>query len=214
VPELPLAEAARETPGLVPRWDADAVPARVLALNTELKQAEAAVEQSRLEVQRARAEAVPNVAVGGGYSRNFPEHEAGAVISLETALPLWDRKQGRIYEAQARLTKAQAMVDTVAMRLRRETAEAFGRYEASRLRVDRMTAEILPQLMETLELVRKGYQAGAADITFADVLLAQQTQDDARLRLAESRRELWRAVADLQGLMQLDVGEELCPAAP
>jgi hypothetical protein len=32
----------------------------------------------------------------------------------------------------------------------------------------------------------------------------------ARLTLAEARRELWLAVADLQGLMQVDVGEEFC----
>jgi outer membrane protein TolC len=41
------------------------------------------------------------------------------------------------------------------------------------------------------------------------VLLAQESLEDARLKLVEARRELWKAIADLQGLMQLDLGEDL-----
>ena len=66
-----------------------------------------------------------------------------------------------------------------------------------------------------MELVRRGYQAGAVQLTFADVLLAEQNLGETRLRLAEARRELARAIADLQGLMQLEVGEPLpVPASP
>ena len=69
--------------------------------------------------------------------------------------------------------------------------------------------EVLPRLEESVELVRESYRAGAAQITFTDVLLAEQALNDARLRLEEARRDLWRAIADLQGLMQLDIGEEV-----
>ncbi len=76
-----------------------------------------------------------------------------------------------------------------------------------------MTTEILPRLRESLNLVQVGFQVGfqkgAAQLTFADVLLAEQSLNDAKLKLADARRELWRAIADLQGLMQLDLGEEL-----
>jgi outer membrane protein TolC len=71
-----------------------------------------------------------------------------------------------------------------------------------------LTEEVLPRLKQSLEEVRKGYLAGAAQLGFADVILAEQSYNAARLRLADTRRELWRAVADLEGLMQLDVGEE------
>jgi cobalt-zinc-cadmium efflux system outer membrane protein len=209
IPEMPP-QSARDVPDVAPRWEAEAIVSRVIAANTDLQQAAAEVDRSRLELDRARAEACPNVSIGGGYSRSFADQHAGGIVSVETTLPLWDRKQGKIYEAQARLTRSQATVATVTDRLHRETAEAFGRYESARHRLERMTAQVLPQLSQTLDLVRKGYEAGAADITFADVLLAQQTLDDARLRFAEARRDLWRAIADLQGLMQLDVGEELC----
>jgi len=214
LPDLQMAEAGRDWNDPVPQWDAAAVVGRVLAANTALKQAAVEAEQARLEVERAQAEAVPNVTVGGGYSRNFAENERGAIVSVETALPLWDRKQGHVHEAQARLAKAQAAQRTAELRLRRDTAEAFGRYLAARQQVERLNKEVLPRLVESLSLVRQSYQAGGAQVTFADVLLAEQTLNDARLRLADVRRELWRAVADLQGLMQLDVDEEVAVPRP
>jgi cobalt-zinc-cadmium efflux system outer membrane protein len=213
VPDLPPPEAAvPEEP--IPEWARGDVVKRVLAANTELKQAAVEAERARLQVARARAEAVPNVTVGSGYSANYPEHQQGGTLAFETALPLWDRNQGRIHEAQARWAKAQVAQQSVADRLLRDTAEAFGRYQAARQQVTQLTADILPALQESTELVRRGYQAGGPQLTFADVLLAEENLSSARLRLAEARRELGRAAADLAGLMQLDVAEDLCTAAP
>ncbi len=79
------------------------------------------------------------------------------------------------------------------------------------MEAERLSREVLPRLRRSLELVQRGYQAGAAQISFADVLLAQQALNETQLKLAQARRDLWRAVADLQGLMQLDLGEELAP---
>jgi cobalt-zinc-cadmium efflux system outer membrane protein len=210
IPDLPLPPPPSVGEGPVPRWDADAVLRRVLAVHTELRRAGLQAARAQLEVERARAEAVPNVTVGGGYSANYPENQHGGTISVEAPLPLWDRRQGRVHEAQARLAKARAAEQTTASRLAQETAAAFGRYQTAGQQVDRLTTVILPQLAEGLALVRRGYQTGGVQTTFADVLLAEQTLNDASLRLAEARRELGRAVADLQGLMQLDIGEELC----
>jgi cobalt-zinc-cadmium efflux system outer membrane protein len=194
-------------PGAPPAWRAEAVTERVLAANSELRQASLEAERARLEYERARAEAVPNVTVGGGYFRGFIEQTAGGVITVETAIPVWDRKQGLIHETRAKWAQAQAAERTAANRLRRDTAEAFARYEGAREQVDQLTRVVLPRLEESLDLVRKGYQAGAKDLSFADVELAVEALNEARLRIAEARRELWRAVADLQGLMQLDLCE-------
>ena len=72
-----------------------------------------------------------------------------------------------------------------------------------------MTKDILPRLQQSVDLLRKGYQSGAAGITFTDVLLAEQALFTSRQSLAGARRSLWLAIAELQGLMQLDLDEEL-----
>jgi cobalt-zinc-cadmium efflux system outer membrane protein len=214
LPELPRPTSVGDLPDALPQWDVSKVQARALAANTELKRAAVDADHARLALERARAEAIPNVTLGGGFSRNFAENERGGVVSVETTLPLWDRKQGRILEAQAHLARAQAAEQTVAARLARETAEAFGRFQAARRQVQALRSEVLPPLVESLDLLRKGYQAGAAQITFADVLSAEQALLTTGLTLAEARRNLWLAITDLEGLMQLDVGEELPEPAP
>ena len=69
--------------------------------------------------------------------------------------------------------------------------------------------QIVPGLEKNLKGVRAAYEAGSAKVAFADILLAEQSLNTAKLRLADIYRELWRAVADLEGLMQLDLDEPL-----
>jgi cobalt-zinc-cadmium efflux system outer membrane protein len=187
---------------------------RVLAANTDLKQAIADTERARVQVERARAEAVPDITVGGGYARNFKEDEVGALISVQTTIPLWDRKQGQIYEAKARYAETIAAQQSTANRLTQETAAAFARYEALRQQVQRMSREVLPRTMKTLDLLLKGYQAGAAQVTFADLFQAEQDLNTSRLALTDARRKLWLAITDLEGLMKIDEGEESVDSLP
>jgi cobalt-zinc-cadmium efflux system outer membrane protein len=215
LPNLRMPATAGTLAEQAPLWDAEAVRQRILSANTRLKQAAVEAEQARLQVERARAAAVPNVTLGGGWGKNFadPAAETGAIVTVQAPLPLWDRKQGQIHEAEASWARAQAAVRTTAMQLSDETAAALGRYVSARQQVEQLTREILPRLQQSVELLRKGYQIGAAGITFADVLLAEQAFFTSRKALAGTRRSLWLAIADLQGLMQLDLDEELSAAA-
>jgi cobalt-zinc-cadmium efflux system outer membrane protein len=194
--------------GPFPSWKAEEIRARVLAANTALRQADITIGRARLSVRRAEAEAVPNVTIGAGYVNEPIENAQGGLVTIETALPVWDRKQGQIHEAKALLVRAEAARRTTENRLTKETAAAFGGYESARQQVERLTAEVLPRLQESLDLLRKGYQAGAASITFLDVLQAEQALASGRLSLAAARCNLWLAIADLEALMQLDLGED------
>jgi cobalt-zinc-cadmium efflux system outer membrane protein len=215
VPNLPPPPAVPDLPEDVPEWDEGAVLRRVLAVNADLHEAGLEVERARLEHERAKAEAVPNVHVGGGYVRDFVlQGGSGAIVTAETSLPLWDRQQGEIHAAEARWARAQAAQQTTANRLRRETAEAFGRYVGARQQVRRLADEVLPGLRESLRQVRPVYEAGKNPEGFVDVQTAVETLNEARVTLAEARRSLWEAVADLQGLMEIDVGEERCLLPP
>jgi outer membrane protein, heavy metal efflux system len=214
LPDLPVPETVPERAAPPPHWELTGISDRIITSNTELKLKAAETERARIELDRAKAGAVPNVTVGGGYSANYPEKQHGALISIEAPLPLWDRKEGAIREAQARWAKAQAAERSAGNRLLGEAAEAFGRYRSSLQEVEEMTGSIIPALEESVQLVRRGYQTGVAAITFADVLLAEQSLSEARLRLAEARQGLGRAIADLEGQMQLGIGEELDCSSP
>jgi cobalt-zinc-cadmium efflux system outer membrane protein len=212
--ELPLMETPTDLPEEVPLWPVQPVEDRVLSINAALKEAEAEAERARLALARAKAQAVPNVTVGAGYSLDNVDETAGALVTVEAPLPLWDRNQGNIAAAEAQLSRSQATVGVTANRLRQETAAAYTSYDAARQQMERLTARVLPRLEESLKELQKGYQAGAPQVTFADVLQAEQALLTARLSLVEARRTLWLAIADLQGLMQLEPSEERCAAVP
>jgi cobalt-zinc-cadmium efflux system outer membrane protein len=204
---LPALADVGSLPGSVPAWVVDAVLGRTLAVHSSLKHAAIEADRARLAVDRAKAAAVPNVTVGAGATIDNTDMTAGGAISVEAALPVWDRQQGAIHAAQARLAYAQAAVRSAETRLARDVAEAFARYKAASRQVERLSSEVLPKLEEGLNLTLKAYQAGSAQVTFSDVLTAEQGLNSTRVTLAEARRTLWQAVADLQGLMQVDVDE-------
>jgi cobalt-zinc-cadmium efflux system outer membrane protein len=194
-------------PAAAPDWQEEAVVRRALAAHSDLKKARVEADQARLAWERARAQAVPNVSVVGGYSLDNIENTAGGVVGVEVPLPLWDRNQGRARAARAEWAKAEAAVRSVEARLARETAAAFADYRAAREQATRLQGEVLPRLSKSADLLQQGYLAGSAQVTFADVLSADQALLTARQTLAEAHRALWQAVADLQGLMQCGVEE-------
>ena len=208
VADLPPPHSVAKFPGQLPEWSSDAVRERVLAVNTNLSQARTEIESARLAVDRARAEAIPNITVGAGYVNAPIETTAGAIVTVEAPLPLWDRKQGQIRAAQARWLKAQASARKIEVSLTAASAEAWTRYQSARVEVDKLGGDVLPRLQESLDLLVKGYQSGGAGVTFTDVLTTRQTVIETRQKLADARQTLWLAVADLQGLMQRDIGED------
>ena len=70
VPALVMPRVVPDLPKSVPTWAEEVVLNRVLSVHTDLRAATEAVEKARLELDRARAEAIPNVRVGAGYSRD------------------------------------------------------------------------------------------------------------------------------------------------
>src|SRR5207244_3957919 len=129
------------------------------------------------------------------YNNAPIESTAGAIVTLEAPLPLWDRKQGHIHAAQARLAKAQAAVRTLETGLSATTAGAFARYQGARQQVDKLGQQVLPRLQESLDLLRKSYEVGGGGVTFSDVLMTEQSLIATRLTLAEARQSLCQAVA-------------------
>jgi cobalt-zinc-cadmium efflux system outer membrane protein len=213
VPNLPAPETLPPSP-TVPHWGDDEVLRRVLASNTTLQQSALEADRARLALARARAQAIPNVTLSGGYSLDNVDETAGGRFAVEVPIPVWDRNQGNIRAARAALVQAQAAIRSTELRLSRDTAAALGNYQAALQQVQRLQKQVLPRLAESVDLLDRSYRAGSTQVVFADVLQAEQALFTARVTLAEAQRSLWLAVADLQGLMQLDVGEDLCPMPP
>ena len=114
-------------------------------------------------------------------------------------LPLINRNQGAISQAQAELTAAQRAVQQVELDLQNRLAPVFERYSSAAYRVRRYRDKILPSAERSLELVRRGYSAG--ELPFLNLLIAQQRYFKTNQDFLQSLLDLRTSTAQIEGLL-------------
>lgn len=177
----------------------DEALAKLLEESPELAMARIEVKRDQIQLQRERREPIPNVTVRGGTGYNYDTRNPTAEVALSVRLPVWDRNQGTIRQAQADLARATAEVDRVELDLRRRFADAFSRYETARAEVETWRKETLPTAEKAYELYLKSYKERRS--AWPQVLVAQRTVYQLSEDYTRSLYELRRAEVELRGLL-------------
>ncbi len=166
--------------GPVPPLTWESSLAYVVSESPELREATAKLQGDRITVDRERRQPIPNVFVQAGPGYNFASKDTVVNASLSLQVPLWDRNQGTIKQAQADLLRQQAEVRRVELRLGRDLALHFKQYLTALQHVESYRAEVLPE-------AEKAYQA--------------------RLDAYKQRRETWPNVLDAQSELYMRQAE-------
>jgi cobalt-zinc-cadmium efflux system outer membrane protein len=176
----------------------------VLTRSSEVQEAQARVLQAQAEVARAFAQVHPNVHASIRPFYAFPEEDMRLMVQAGVALPLFDRNQGNILAAQADVTRAVAEARNVELKLTERLTQAFQRYETARQQVEAYTRKdgILENARESHRLYTLAYKAGDAKFDATTFLDSQRTLAQTRLAYLQALGELWRAAAEIAGLMQ------------
>lgn len=182
------------------RWE-DAL-SRVLSESPELAAAAAQVQAAQWVTQRARVEWVPNVGVQAIVQHDNASGDDIAGLQVALPLPLFNRNQGNIVAADARLVAAQRNVERVRLSLQRRLAEVFRRYASAGQQVEKYRGTILPDAKETLDLVKAGYQQG--EFSYLNLLTVQRTYFQSNLAYLESLLQLKSAQVQIEGLLLSD----------
>ncbi|MRR34448.1 TolC family protein [bacterium] len=140
----------------------------------DLKSLEAARARGGAEVKLAEAERLPNVTLGFGYTHERSVDDTGTAeektrdnllgVKISIPLPVFDRNQAGIREAQARKQSAESRLEFARMSVEREIEGDYARLAAAEKALDLYTTGILPQLEENLKLVQEAYQLGEVGI--------------------------------------------------
>ena len=179
------------------RWE-DAL-SRLLSESPELAAAAAEVRATRWAAQRARVQWIPNVNVQATIQYDNANRSDITGVGVALPLPLFDRNQGNILAADARLLAAQRNWERVRLSLQDRLAEVFRQYASARQQVEKYRNSILPDAKETLELVSSGYQQG--EFSYLILLTAQRTYFQSNLAYLESLLRLKLAEAQVEGLL-------------
>jgi len=91
-------------------FNRDAALAHLLECSPELRFARAEVVRDQIALQRERVEPIPNVIVRADTGYNFESRDTVAGVEVGVRLPIFDKNQGTIMQAQAELQRAQAEV--------------------------------------------------------------------------------------------------------
>lgn len=144
----------------------------ILACSPEIRFARAEVERDRIGLQRERVEPIPNVNLRAESGYNFESNDNVYGMELGLTVPVFDRNQGTIMQAQAELSRAQAEVTRVELQVRRRFAQTFADYETANISAQTYREQSLPQAQELYQLYLESFERKRA--AWPQVLDAQR----------------------------------------
>ena len=175
--------------------------ARLQGASPEVAVAALQVDRARAVLERAQVEATPNLLFSGlvNWQDNGIGGKPDGGVALTAPLPLWDKNQGAIRQAQQQLIAARRAADQLSLDLQSRLASVFERYANAHSQVERYRREILPAADESLQLVREGYSVGEAN--YIGLLTAQRTFAQTNWNYLEALGALRVAAAEIDGFL-------------
>lgn len=202
LPEMPEAPLMGDLEAARPDYALPALRQAVLERSSELMAAQAAAAQAQELAARARAENIPDLDVQLQPLYDFSEREAQASAQVGVRIPLWNKNQGNIAAADAEALRRAAEVEAVRLKLNERLVAAFQRYSAAQAQAEQFEKRILPQAKEALRLSKVAFESGDTKFDYTSLLDAQRTLASAKLSYVQTLSEAWRAVAEVEGLLQ------------
>lgn len=188
-------------------WDEQLV--RITTTSPEMSAAMAEFARAQNALQRARVEPVPDVTTMFSVQFDNATEDTIAGVQMGIPLPIWNRNQGGIRQAEAEVTQARRNADRVELNLKQRLAAAFQEYSTARSQAEAYSMQILPRSRETLDLVQRGYRLG--ELGYLDLITAQRTYSQTNLAYLEALNSLWRSWAEIEGLL---LSESLATPSP
>ncbi|QBQ55661.1 TolC family protein [Nitrosococcus wardiae] len=178
-----LAQLVRQNPDLA-RW------------TNELAQ-----RQALIDLEKSKA--IPDLTVSFGGTEYADTGDYALVAGISIPLPLFDRNQGGIAEAQRRLTKAEEERRAVEVQVATALSSAYQRLATAHAEATILQTQVLPGAQSAFDAVNQGFRLGKFD--FLSVLDAQRTLFDSKSQYLQALTDYHQAVAEVERL----IGERL-----
>ncbi|MET0858376.1 MAG: TolC family protein [Telluria sp.] len=171
----------------------------ILAGSAGMQRATADLDWRTAAARLERSKRYPDVSLIVGQKREGVGRERQTIVGLSVPLPLFDRNQGAIREADRRIEKSRAELAWQQQRLHAEAARAAIRLNAALEQERVIREEVLPGGQSAFAAARTGFEAGK--FNFLEVLDAQRTYFHAQAQHLRAISEAYRAAADLATLI-------------
>jgi cobalt-zinc-cadmium efflux system outer membrane protein len=164
-------------------------------------------ERRNAALKAERTLAVPDVTLKGGIKRIRETSENTFVLGFSVPLPLFNRNQGAIREAEAQRAKADVERKTTELLLHSQVGQRVAALAAAAREATLLRQEALPGAQSAYDAVSEGYRLGK--FRYLDVLETGKSMIETRLRYLDALTALNVARVDLERLMAVaPPGEE------
>jgi cobalt-zinc-cadmium efflux system outer membrane protein len=123
-------------------------------------------------------------------------------VQISVPLPVFNRNQGGIRQAQAQIAAAQADVARMELLLQQRLGKAFEPYRNARVQTEAYGTRILPDAKRSLDIAVKSYEAG--EVGFLGLLNVQRTYFQTQVAYLEALRQLRDSAESIEGLLLTD----------
>lgn len=193
----PLVGSLDETPQSV-EWQT--ALRRLLDQSPELSEAKEKLRSDEYTVKREHRQPIPNVVLAGGPGYDQLDRSFAAVATASvTNIPIFNRNQGTVKQAEADLSRQKAQVRLIELQLRARLARQFMRYQTAQQHVDSYRRVIVPESRQRYEVLLTSYQDSRTD--WPQVLEAQRDFLCVRLEFVDHLVELREATVEIEGLL-------------
>ena len=203
-PDLPPTALDGQVDLPVPPVEFEAARAGMLEYHTDMLTVLNKVTQAQVNLRLQRLTPVPDMTVNVVAQHDNALRLGQFNLQLGLPIPVYDRNQGNIRAAEARIASTTAAARVTANDLTSRLAEAYGRYEANRQIVLNYRDKILPSLTQSYRGLVRRYQTEPGKVGFSDVVVGQQNLAQALQNYLTSLNSLWQSVVDLAALTQVD----------
>ncbi len=150
------------------------------------------------EIALARASRSPGIEVGAGMRRFEATDDTALVFSIGLPLPVFDRNQGAIAEAQALKAGAQANHAATLVRARAQLFRSHRELLDLRQQVEALRARALPRMEAALKNTEYAYERGR--YSYLELVDAQRELLDVRDSLIDAATQYHLTLIDIERL--------------
>ena len=125
-------------------------------------------------------------------------------------VPVWNKNQGTVLEAQSDLFRSRANVDRLRLALENRLADVYAQYNTAYQTVAIFRDETLPRARQAYQLLEASYRQKRA--AWAQVLVAQKNWVELSIGYVNALYELRHREIEIAGLLMVDGLDH--PASP
>jgi outer membrane protein, heavy metal efflux system len=228
---MPLTEVAGAVNMPMPVFDYNEVKNYVLRNHTDVRNAENSLAQAKLNVRVAQVTPIPDIELRFMLQKDYtgPPFEVAHSLQVNVPIPVWNRNQGGIIQAEANLNSASEQPHLVQVNLTTSLNTAFANYQTNVVNLELYRQRILPALVRVYygvyaryqrELVGGGGVAGVPGLatpTLNDIVVAQTNLSAAVATYLTTLGAAWDATVSITDLLQTNdmfsVTQKLQPVA-